>query len=87
MVITMLYFDTIASLIEEHGFTWDHLEKIKDHEHRVLFTYEYEGEERSYSTSLRMAFRDLHFDRSFDKHGTEETVLIKAFVKALVEVA
>ena len=88
MEVTMLYFDTVSKLIEEHGYTWKEVSIIKDHKDRVRFSYSppIEGEPDSYTVSFKEAFRLTHFGRSFINTGDMERNLIKSFLEALEEV-
>lgn len=76
MKITMLYTNSIAKIIKEHGYTWKDMDNIHDYAGRVKFgDYGYTLEEIFYSTNMG----------GFDENGEHEKILVKAFLQALEE--
>ena len=88
MEITMLYFDTIARLINKYGYTWQDVRNIQDHDGRVKRAYRSCTDDCkmvNYAQSLRRDFRETHMCREFDEDGEYEQPLIAAFLEALEE--
>jgi len=76
MTVTMLYFDTISKWIKELGYTWADVNKITDHDERVV-----SGE---WKCSLREAFRFASIG-GFDESSDYAQRLKQAFETALQE--
>lgn len=82
MKVTMLYFSTIAKIIEEYGYTWANVGAIQDNNDR----YKY-GDNNQFSCSLEHGFYTQHMGSSHVKDFKISDKLLSAFLEALKETA
>ena len=76
MKITMLYFNTVAEVINQYGYTWKDVNNIRDYKGRVVMGgFKYTLEEIFYSTHMG----------GFDENSERGKMLINSFVQALQE--
>lgn len=76
MKITMLYFNTVAEVINQYGYTWEDVNNIQDYKGRVVMG--------GYKYTLADIFYSTHMG-GFDQNSERGKILINSFVQALQE--
>lgn len=79
MKVTMLYFDTICTLVKEYGFTWRDVNGIEDNDKRVV-----SGVNNEFTSSLEDMFYVSHIGGHWEDYRYRQNI-IDAFVEALSE--